>query len=90
MFLTKIDFQYVSPFTLNHFFDINNLLLFIYVHNTNKQITTNYDTQANKKPSVIFIVNPVENVDGSVPIHQILIPKEIESLKQKVSDMLNE
>ena len=82
-FSPKAISQYVIPFTMKHFVDIKTLYPFIYILNTNKTITTKYDTHPKRKPPVIFIFNPVEKEDVSVPIHQIHIPKEIESQKLK-------
>ena len=80
----KAIFQYVIPFTLNHYVYIKTLSSFIYIYNNNNKITTKYDTHPNKKYLVIFFVNPVEKEDVIFPVHQVHIQKEIEYQKRKI------
>ena len=67
---------------MKHYVDINTLPPFIYIHNTNKLITKNYDTQTENNPAMILNENYVEKEYVSVPVHQLYIPKEIESQRR--------
>ena len=60
---------------MKNYADIKTLSPFIYFRNTNKWINIKYDTQPNNKPPMIFIDNPVEKEDVSVPIHKLQIPE---------------
>ena len=66
---------------MKHYFDINTLHPFISIYNTNKQITTKYNTHPNKDPTMIFIGTDVKKEYVIVPIHQVNISKEIEYQK---------
>ena len=63
LLLTRTDFQYVNPLSLKHYVAISTISHFISIKNTNKWITTNYDTHPEKN----------EKEDISVPIHQVHI-----------------
>ena len=61
LLLTITDFQYVNPLSLNHCVPINTMSPFISIQNSNKWITTHYDSQPDNN----------EKEDVSVPIHQV-------------------
>ena len=82
--------QYLKPFTLKNYIDNNSLPPFIYIHNTNKQITTKYNTHPNKDPTMIFIGTDVKKEYVIVPIHQVKISKEMNIRNEEVSDTPNE
>ena len=73
LLLTRTDFQYVNPLPLKHYVAINTMFPFICIHNINKSITANYDTQTKN----------IEKEDVSVPIHQVHIPNKNEYQERK-------